>query len=314
MIDTSKVCAIVLNWNGSSQTIECVESLRAHGKIKTIIVDNNSQDDSMPVLSDYLGNIPGCSRLATTEQEIKNTNHQFDYVLIRNAGNYGYAGGNNVALEYAYRAGYKYFWILNNDVTVESGALEALIETLENDPNCGFAASILVYADRPDFVQSVGGGTNYPILGKTKLLGKNTARSQVQKVNLEKLDYVMGASMLVSRKVIATIGLMDHRYFMYSEEIDWQNRAADQGIKFKVSKNSFVRHGDSGSTKGNSHMFHFYRNRAAIMYNKRFHSTSFWLLSSLALSVVTVIQNRKSLKNIKYGVKGVMEGAAFSWK
>jgi GT2 family glycosyltransferase len=313
MIDKSKICAIVLNWKGPKQTIECVESLRVNCNVNTIIVDNDSQDDSMSVLSAYLDSLPDRSSLVATESELKHIGTQFDYALVSNSGNYGYAGDNNVALDYAYRAGYEYFWILNNDVIVEAGALKALLETLESDPDCGFAASVLVYADRPDFVQSIGGGTNYPLLGKTKLLGKNTARSEIKSVDLNKLDYVMGASMLVSRNVIATIGLMEHRYFMYSEEIDWQNRAAERGIGFKVSKNSFVRHGDSGSTKDSSHMFHFYRNRASIMYNKRFHSIPFWMISSLALSAVTIIQNRKNLKNIRYGLKGVAQGVAFSW-
>jgi GT2 family glycosyltransferase len=106
---------------------------------------------------------------------------------------------------------------------------------------------------------------------------------------------------------------MDERYFMYSEEVDWQRRAATRGITCQVSLDSFARHGDSGSTKGKSHLFHFYRNRAAIMYNRKFHSTTCCVVSSLALASITVLQNSRSPKNIRYGLKGISEGFAFSW-
>jgi GT2 family glycosyltransferase len=185
--------------------------------------------------------------------------------------------------------------------------------TMESDPRCGFSASVLVYADNPDIVQCVGGGTVYPWLGKTRLIGKNAERAQLSTLDLPTPDYLMGASMLVSRRVIEQVGLMDERYFMYSEEVDWQRRAATRGITCQVSLDSFARHGDSGSTKGKSHLFHFYRNRAAIMYNRKFHSTTCCVVSSLALASITVLQNSRSPKNIRYGLKGISEGFAFSW-
>ena len=124
----------------------------------------------------------------------------------------------------------------------------------------------------------------------------------------------MGASLMVRREVIEEVGMMDHRYFMYSEEVDWERRAAAVGWHGRVALNSFARHGDSGSTKGRSHMFHFYRNRAAIMYNKRFHSTACTFVSAIALGAITVLQNRSSAKNIKFGIKGITEGLAFKWR
>jgi GT2 family glycosyltransferase len=71
MIDKSKICAIVLNWKGPKQTIECVESLRVNCNVNTIIVDNDSQDDSMSVLSAYLDSLPDRSSLVATESELK---------------------------------------------------------------------------------------------------------------------------------------------------------------------------------------------------------------------------------------------------
>lgn len=313
-MNTDKVCAIILNWNGAEQTLECLRSLEASGSLPVVVIDNDSRSDDYQRLLDYMASKDADQTLIATQEEIGHQVARYSYCLIKNNGNHGYAGGNNVGIDYANRAGYDYFWILNNDITVEAGALEALLETLHSDPRCGFSASVLVYADNPEIVQCVGGGTVYPWLGKTKLIGKNAARSQLAQLDLPAPDYLMGASMLVSRRVIEQVGLMDERYFMYSEEVDWQRRAAVRNITCQVALNSFARHGDSGSTKGKSHLFHYYRNRAAIMYNRKFHSTACCVISSLALASITVLQNSRSPKNIRYGLKGISEGFAFSWR
>ncbi|MDE1198328.1 hypothetical protein BWR59_05305 [Pseudomonas sp. Bc-h] len=312
-MNTDKVCAIILNWNGAEQTLDCIRSLEACGSIPVVIIDNDSQVADYQKLHSFMLDQDTDETLITSQDEIGHEARKYAYCLIRNNGNHGYAGGNNVGIDYANRAGYEYFWILNNDITVEPGSLEALMATMESDPRCGFSASVLVYADNPDIVQCVGGGTVYPWLGKTRLIGKNAERAQLSTLDLPTPDYLMGASMLVSRRVIEQVGLMDERYFMYSEEVDWQRRAATRGITCQVSLDSFARHGDSGSTKGKSHLFHFYRNRAAIMYNRKFHSTTCCVVSSLALASITVLQNSRSPKNIRYGLKGISEGFAFSW-
>lgn len=310
---SDNVCAIILNWNGAEQTLNCVRSLQANCPIPVVIIDNDSQVADYQKLVSFMAGQNVEQTLVSTQAEVGQQARKYAYCLIRNNGNHGYAGGNNVGIDYAQRAGYEYFWILNNDITVEPGALDALLETMRTDPQCGFSASVLVYADDPGIVQCVGGGTVYPWLGKTRLIGKNADRSQLSTLKLPTPDYLMGASMLVSRRVIDQVGLMDERYFMYSEEVDWQRRAAARNITCQVALNSFARHGDSGSTKGKSHLFHFYRNRAAIMYNRKFHSTTCCIVSSLALASITVLQNSRHPKNIRYGLKGISEGFAFSW-
>jgi GT2 family glycosyltransferase len=313
-MDTPKVCAIILNWNGAEQTIHCIRALEAYCTIPIVIIDNDSEPGDYQKLLAYMAGQDASRSLVTTQEDISTDTRLWNRCLIRNNGNHGYAGGNNVGLDYAYRAGYDCFWLLNNDIIIESGALPALLRPMQADPSCGFCSSVLVYADNPDLVQCVGGGTNYPWLGKTRLIGKNARRACLQTVEFPKPDYLMGASMLIAREVIERVGLMDERYFMYSEEVDWQRRAAAEGITCQVALDSFARHGDSGSTRGSSHMFHFYRNRAAIMYNRKFHSMACCLFSALALASITVLQNSRSLKNIRYGLKGIGEGLRFSWR
>lgn len=313
---TENVCAIILNWNGAEQTIACLKSIAANYDIPVIIVDNNSSAADFNVLASVLMEGGDEDVLIASEDDIKGYDEKHHRCLIKNRDNYGYAGGNNIGIDYAYRAGFDFFWILNNDILVEQGSLEALLTTINSDVDCGFSASVLVYSDNPDVVQCIGGGRLYPWLGKAKLIGKNLKRLELDKMVpiLPEPDYLMGASLLVKRNIVQKVGLMDERYFMYSEEADWQRRSIIQGFNFRVSNNSFVQHGDSASTKNKSHMFHFYRNRAAIMYNKKFHSMPCCIFSAIALASITVIQNLGSLKNIWYGVMGVVAGLSFSWR
>jgi len=312
----ANVCALILNWNGAEQTIKCVRSVDAYCAIPLVVVDNHSEAADYQRLTDYFSTRTDGDTWIGTQEQIGEHSDQHRTCLIRNAGNYGYAGGNNVGIDYLFRAGYDHIWLLNNDITVEADSLQALLSTLDSDPHCGFCASILVYADHPEIVQCVGGGQLYPWLGKARLVGKNLGRDELGQHlgKLPKPDYLMGASLLIKRDVIERVGLMDERYFMYSEEVDWQRRAAGLGFTCQVATRSFARHGDSASTQNRSHMFHFYRNRAAIMYNKKFHSMPCYLFSALALTAITALQNRHNLKNIRYGIKGIGEGLVFSWR
>lgn len=315
-MDMDNVCALILNWNGAEQTINCVRSVDAHCGIPLVVVDNHSEDNDYLRLTHYFSTRVDGDTWTGTEDQIRQHQERHRTCLIRNADNYGYAGGNNTGIDYLFRAGYDYIWLLNNDITVEAGALQGLLSAFDGDADCGFCASILVYADHPEIVQCVGGGQLYPWLGKARLIGKNLSRDELsqQLPRLPRPDYLMGASLLIKRDVIQRVGPMDERYFMYYEEVDWQRRAALQGFTCHVAPQSFARHGDSASTQNRSHMFHFYRNRAAIMYNKKFHSMPYSLFSALALTAITALQNRHNPKNIRYGIKGITQGLAYSWR
>jgi hypothetical protein len=310
------VCAVILNWNGAEQTIRCIHSVDAHCHIPIIVIDNHSDTNDYERLERFLSETEGSDLFIVSEHDSRQHGQKHSRCLIKNDDNYGYAGGNNIGIDYAYRAGYEYIWILNNDILVEAGALQALLRTINSDEHCGFCASILVYSDNPTIVQCVGGGKLYPWLGKARLMGKNLDRAELGKylTTLPKPDYLMGASLLIRRAVIQQVGLMDEHYFMYAEEVDWQRRSATAGFSCLVANDSFAQHGDSASTRHRSHMFHFYRNRAAIMYNKKFHSMPCYVFSAVALAAITALQNMGNFKNIKYGIMGIMEGLYFSWR
>lgn len=93
----------------------------------------------------------------------------------------------------------------------------------------------------------------------------------------EKMKYVVGASMLVSKEFLETVGVMEESYFLFFEEIDWATRAQERNFTLAYSPASVVYHkegasiGSSHSAKTQSALSEFYATRNRIAYTKRHH-------------------------------------------
>lgn len=307
------ICTIILNWNNAPDTIRSAKSVLDNTESTIILVDNFSNPEDRKLLKELAGALSQNTKIIN-EKDISKTLEIPALTILENNSNYGYAGGNNRGLQLAAALGFDYFWILNNDTIVQAESLNELVRTIESDERFGFASSILVYEDNPEIIQCLGGGKLYPWLGKAKLVGKNTKLSASKKTHLtHNIDYLMGASLLVKRSIVSKVGLMNESYFMYSEEADWQYEARAYGITAAVALGSIVTHGDSKSTRGASHRYHYYRNRAAIMFNKKHHSIVCAIVSTVLLSAITAIQNYNKPKCILFGLKGAIEGLAYDW-
>ncbi|MFH1386213.1 MAG: glycosyltransferase family 2 protein [bacterium] len=231
----SKVYIIVLNWNGWQDTIECLASLLKlnYPNFQIIIVDNGSTDDSVTRIKAWIAGKNSC-------------------VLLEAKENLGFAAGNNVGLRYALdRNDFGYAWLLNNDTVVEPDALRYLVRRMREKPGAGICGSaVLKYHDR----------------GTIASLGEVYDRWQAQGYQLEankpydpgkieqyrklekKIDYIVGAAMLVSRDFLRDIGLLSEDYFLYFEEIDWATRACGK-YSLALAPESIVYHKISESTK-----------------------------------------------------------------
>lgn len=234
------VYLVILNWNGSDDTIACLESLR-HLKAlspKVVVCDNASSDNSWAKLKAY----------SATQAEL-------DIQLLQTGANLGYAGGNNVGIQYALSdPAMQYVWLLNNDTVVEPEALKALARYMSQHPDVGVCGSTLCYFNTPDVIQAVGGkydrwlGRSEHILGHEKF-----DLAACRSVNVEQLDYVVGASMFIRRKALERVGLLSEDYFLYCEEIDWATRMRREVPEYKVgyAPESIVYHREGASTGAN---------------------------------------------------------------
>ena len=275
------VSIVILNWNGWRDTLECLASLEAltYNPYEIIVVDNASSD---------------CS-----EQKIREAYPNL--TLIQSGANLGFAGGNNVGIRYAMQKGADYVWLLNNDTVVEPNTLDQLVWRVQRDPEVNMCGSTLVYYHDRSKVQAYGGGVYNKWLGTSKKLGHGRSRSElVGTADVErKLDYVEASSLLVSRRFLDTVGLMDETYFLYYEELDWVTRAGS-ACRLGYAKDSIVYHKEGASIGGSdyavkqkSRTADYYGIRNRILFTRNFYPHA---VPTVYLGLIIALVNRLKRK------------------
>jgi GT2 family glycosyltransferase len=219
-----KLAIVILNWNGKNDTLACLASLPLDHLI--IVVDNGSTDDSVHAISQKFPEI----------------------TLLQTGENLGYAGGNNIGIEYALKQEADLVLLLNNDTVVDREFIPALLHEAEQSPEIGvFGAYPLRYSD-PEKLDHLGGIWN----GKTgsfELIGLSAEKGF--RAN-QALDYVCGCSILIRREVFETIGLLEPTFFLFWEEADFCMRAKKAGFGIGVCYSAKLLHKVSASFVGGS--------------------------------------------------------------
>jgi hypothetical protein len=303
-----RVYVLLVNWNGWADTIECLESVFRldYPVYKVIVCDNDSSDDSIDKIVDWAEGRIGITSTGVDpklvgltyppiEKPISYTvydrtlaekggdrSHDPSLILIRTGGNLGFAGGNNVGLRYALaRDDFAHVWLLNNDTVVDSRALAEMVERMDQAPGAGMCGSTLAFYGQPERIQARGGGWYCKWIGLPWHIGQlGKVSDQVSTQYVEKrMNYVVGASMLVSREMLLKTGLMCEDYFLFFEEVDWALRC--KGLfKLGYASDSLVYHklGKSIGTASNparkSAVCDYYSIRNRLVFTRKFFPTA----------------------------------------
>src|SRR5208337_3585506 len=185
------------------------------------------------------------AELSRVQAESGSVDHAAKLTLIQNGANLGFAGGNNVGLRYALRdPDCQYFWLLNNDTVVEPEALATLVAKAKMDSHIGAVASICYYAAAPSTVQVWAGAC-------VNLWTSYTRNTTVPRED-DWFDALYGASMLITRPAIQSMGLLDEGFFLYWEETEYCLRLRKNRWRIAAAPDSCVFHKVNASTGGNN--------------------------------------------------------------
>lgn len=278
----NRVFIILVNWNGWNDTLECLESLLLleYPDFRIVVCDNGSSDDSLIRIKMWAEHHDvSCVEYRRVDAESGGDQDEDPVItLIRNEENLGFAGGNNVGLRYCLsRADGDYFWLLNNDTVVEPDALKHMVSQMQLNPTVGICGStIRLYHDR-DRIQALGGGYYYRWIGLPWHYGRFLPKGSLpdQKQAEARMNYIEGASMLVSHLFLDQVGLMCEDYFLYFEEADWSIRSKGR-FTLGYAAQSIVYHkvGSSIGTSSNparkSYKCDYYNIRNRILFARRF--------------------------------------------
>jgi GT2 family glycosyltransferase len=238
----SSVAIVVLNWNGKADTLACLRSLTklTYPEISLVVVDNGSVDDS--VLSIRTA-FPGLTVLET-------------------GANLGFAEGNNVGIRHAMAHGADYVLLLNNDTEVAPDLIEALLDAHRQFPRAGVIGPKMYYFDDPCRIWYAGGLWDEG--GQCFQQRGDGERDHGQYDTAGPTEYVVGCAMFIPRGVVEHIGLLESKFFLNYEEIDFGTRATAAGYELVYAPRGRLWHKVSASFGGAESplkVYYTFRNR-----------------------------------------------------
>lgn len=264
---------VLVNWNRWADTIECLESLQAAaGDFRVVVVDNASSDGSADRIAAWargeqasVPTEPAMAHLSTPAgvkpvamrrlaAAVPASAGDEWLTLIESGGNLGFAGGNNIGLRYLLAdPGIETFWLLNNDTVVDPGAPAAVLGYLASNPDIGICGTIVRFYHRPAVVQALNGSRFNRWTGTSAGIaaGLPAALPFDETQIARATDFVLGASLAVTRAFLETVGLMEESYFLYFEEIDWAWRVRGRFATGFASR-AVVYHKEGGSIGSSS--------------------------------------------------------------
>lgn len=230
----TRVAAVVVNYNAGDYLVECVRSLRAAGVDHVVVADNASTDGSLEAL-----------RAADDA-----------VVVVETGGGLGYGANANRGAR-AVPVGPDVFVICNSDLTVDPGAMQALLAALDHDESLGMVGPRIDNLDGTLYpsarvVPSALDAAGHAFLGIVKPDNRFTRRYRLldwDRSTPRRVDWVSGACFAIRRDLFEKLGGFDEAYFMYLEDIDLCHRAGQAGAGVGFEPAAQVVHVGGVSTK-----------------------------------------------------------------
>ena len=262
---------VIVSWNISGLLRQCLESVYAHPPeclFEVVVVDNNSDDDSVPMVQKRY---PGVR-------------------LFTNRDNLGFARATNQGIR---ESSGRYVLLLNGDTIVHQTALSNMVSCMDLRPDVSILGAYVLNQDGT--TQACFG--SFPSLfaeaafvwGINRLFPFSLMFPQRPTVVDEffETDWVLGAAMMVRRDVLNRVGLLDESYFMYSEEVDLARRVKNAEGKVCVLRDAHIVHLGGQSTKQVPAAMKAQLLRSKVKYFYKHHgAAAAWLLKLIFLSSI----------------------------
>lgn len=224
-------------------------------RVETIVVDNGSSDGSVEAVR---GEFP----------RVK---------LIVNGENLGFARASNIGIRECHG---RYISLINSDVVIMPGCIEALKELLDKQPDIGIAGPRILGPDGTPQV-SCGDLPNprgalcdavlpLGVVRKSGFLGRilGVERNYSGPTDVQMLS---GCFWFVRREAVDQVGLLDERFFIYSEDCDWCKRFHDNQWRVVFSPASEAIHLGEGSSSIAPIRFYLEMQKARFAYWEKHH-------------------------------------------
>lgn len=267
-----KISVVIVSWNTRELLGRCLASVEreaesfAEDEVEVLVVDNGSTDGTVPMIRSDFPSV----------------------ILLENKGNVGFAAANNQAL--AVCSG-QYVLLLNPDTELKSGSLSTMTGTLDSDSSISAAGPLLVGQDGR--MQT----SCYPLPTLSRELWRLLHLDCIWPLAVYRMDKwerdrprevetLQGACLMVRRSVLDQVGVLDERFFIYTEEIDLCRRISAAGGRLFWTPAAEVVHHGGGSTRQVAGPMFIELYRSKLQYFRKHHGAAGALLYKLILFVI----------------------------
>ena len=281
---------IIVTWNSMRIVQECLESLEWHAQdpsTEIIVVDNASSDGTPQLIREH-----------------------FTWVkLLQNDTNLGFARANNIGIKLSTG---KYIGLVNSDVVVPKGCLEKMIQYMGQHPDIGMLGPKMLLKDGsigqscrrfPSVWNLFCRALALDRLFKGSGFSGGFLMTDFLSDRVMDVNVLTGWFWMVRREALDHVGLLDERFFMYGEDIDWSKRFHGAGWRVVFYPEAEAVHYCGASSSNAPTRFYVEMNRAHMQYCQRYHSKfavfGFWLTTWL----------HEIIRIIGYGTVYLLKGA-----
>jgi GT2 family glycosyltransferase len=259
--------AVLVNYNGGVALARCLAALRQSdfGARPIVVVDNGSRDGSARAVAPIHG-----------------------LELVELGRNTGFAAGANRGIERALALGARRVLLLNPDTEVKAGFLAPLERALDHGADVAGPKLLLPGAAGEPAARIAGAGGAVTFGRNLALLGGHREFDRGQHDRAADAGFLPATAWLMSRDVLADVGLFDESFFCYVEDVDWCVRAAARGRRLRYEPRSVVVHAGSASSGGGYTALRKYLNARNGFRLLRKHGTPARWLRFLAGDVLTL--------------------------
>jgi len=272
-----KLSVIIVNYNVRCFLQQCLDSvLKALRGIdsEVFVVDNNSSDDSLSMLSERYPQIR----------------------LLANRTNPGFAKANNQAIECSQG---EYVLLLNPDTLVSEDALSLALDYMDGHPLCG-GLGVKMTDGHGCFLRESKRGMPTPAVSFFKAFGLSALFPHsrlfgryhlgfLDENEIHQVDVLAGAFMMMRRSALDKVGLLDETFFMYGEDIDLSCRLVQGGYTNVYFPPARILHYKGESTKkGSLDYLRVFYQAMIIFARKHYHGSFLWLYQAIIRVAVSL--------------------------
>ena len=267
---------IILTHNTRDLLEVAIESIHERTRVisyEVIVVDNCSDDGTQEMMKEQFP----------------------DTAYIYNEENVGFTKGNNQGIRISKG---RYILLLNSDTEIVEGALDKMVKFMDDNPDCGIMGCKLLNMDGtiqyscrrfPSYHTALF--NRYSIL--TRLFPSNRfsqeyLMSYIDHEKTMEVDWVSGAALMARREAFEKIGILDERFIIYCEDVDWCYRMHEAGWKVYFYPEAQIFHYIGQGTSQHPYKFIYIRHSSMYKFYRKHYSRSIKSIDYFVLTGVVL--------------------------